>query len=86
MAEGKSDRFYDEVMRALWGYVSDKLSMPAESLSRDNISSALADHSVDDDTIQMFIAALEECEYARFAPGDVCHYQDRKHNEEETQW
>ena len=71
MAEGKSDRFYDEVMRALWGYVSDKLSMPAESLSRDNISSALADHSVDDDTIQMFIAALEECEYERFAPGDA---------------
>ena len=41
MAAGRSGEFYDEVLRALWGYVGDKLNMPVESLSRDNISQRL---------------------------------------------
>ena len=38
MKSGRQNEFYDEVLRALWGYVSDKLNMPVERLSRDNIS------------------------------------------------
>ncbi len=63
--------FYDEVLRALWGYVGDKLNMPVTELSRDNISDRFAEHNVDEETINMFISALDECEMERYAPGDT---------------
>ena len=71
MAAGQQGEFYDEVLRALWGYVGDKLNMPVEQLSRENISQQLTAHNVSDDTIRQFIGALDECEYARYAPGDA---------------
>jgi tetratricopeptide (TPR) repeat protein len=67
---GKQSEFYDEVLRALWGYVGDKLDMPVTQLSRENISQRLSDRGVDTDTVNQFIGALDECEYARYAPGD----------------
>ena len=71
MKSGQEGAFYDEVMRALWGYVGDKLNMPVEQLSRDNISQQLANHQVSDEIVQQFISALDECEFARYAPGDA---------------
>ncbi len=71
MKAGREGDFYDEVLRALWGYVGDKLSMPVEQLSRENISQKLEEHYVSNDTIQQFLGALDECEYARYAPGDA---------------
>jgi hypothetical protein len=68
---GKQNEFYDEVLRALWGYVGDKLDMPVTQLSRDNISQRLTERGVDNDTVTQFIGALDECEYARYAPGDA---------------
>ena len=70
MLVGKSNEFYDEVLRALWGYVGDKLNMPAEKLSRENISEKLQSHNVDDNTISKFVSAIDDCEMMRFAPGD----------------
>ena len=70
MAENKPGEFYDEVLRALWGYVGDKLNIPVEQLSHDNISQRLADRYVGEDTISQFIGALDECEFERYAPGD----------------
>ena len=71
MKEGKQGEFYDEVLRALWGYVGDKLNMPVEQLSRENISQQLSAHQISSETIQQFIGALDECEFARYAPGDA---------------
>lgn len=51
MLASKANEFYDEVLRALWGYVGDKLNMPVERLSRENISDNLKDSGVDDHTI-----------------------------------
>ena len=70
MLAGKTNEFYDEVLRALWGYVGDKLNMPAEILSRENISEKLQSHNVDDNTISKFLSAIDDCEMMRFAPGD----------------
>ena len=77
MLKGKSSEFYDEVMRALWGYVSDKLSIPVEHLSSDNISEKLSTLGVDDNTINKFTGALHECEFERYAPGDTKGNMDR---------
>lgn len=77
MLKGKSSEFYDEVMRALWGYVSDKLNIPVEHLSSDNISEKLSTLGVDDNTINKFTGALHECEFERYAPGDTKGNMDR---------
>ena len=70
MAENKPSEFYDEVLRALWGYVGDKLAIPVEQLSHDNISQRLTERQVDEVTIGEFMGALDECEFERYAPGD----------------
>ena len=70
MLKGRQGEFYDEVMRALWGYVGDKLNIPVSELSRENIQEKLAEQHVDDKTINKFVGALDECEYERYAPGD----------------
>lgn len=70
MFEHNSAEFYDEVLRALWGYVSYKLNMPVESLSKENVREKLASRGVSEDIISKFISALEECEFERYAPGD----------------
>ena len=70
MKDGKQGDFYDEVLRALWGYVGDKLNMPVEALSRENISEKLHAHEVDESTEKLFLGALDECEFERYAPGD----------------
>lgn len=71
MLQGKQNEFYDEVLRALWGYVGDKLNMPVEKLSRENIFDNLQQHFVNQITIDKFVCALDECEYERYAPGNV---------------
>ncbi len=71
MVSGRQNDFYDEVMRALWGYVGDKLNMPVEQLSRDNISENLMRNQIKEATINKFLSALDECEFERYAPGDA---------------
>ena len=70
MADNKPGEFYDEVLRALWGYVGDKLNIPVEQLSHDNISQRFSERGVGEETIAQFIGALDECEFERYAPGD----------------
>ena len=77
MLQGTQGEFYDEVMRALWGYMSYKLNMPAEKLNRDNIRETLGRHFVDDATIEKFTTALDECEFERYAPGDAAGNMNR---------
>lgn len=70
MTDNKPGEFYDEVLRALWGYVGDKLNIPVEQLSHDNISQRLSERNVGEETVSQFIGALDECEFERYAPGD----------------
>ena len=71
MLENKQNEFYDEVLRALWGYVGDKMNIPVTDLSHDNIEEKLREHDIDQETTNKFLEALDSCEYARYAPGDV---------------
>lgn len=70
MSDTKPSEFYDEVMRALWGYVGDKLNIPVEQLSHDNISERLSGRGVDESIVKLFLDALDECQFVRYAPGD----------------
>lgn len=71
MQQNKEAEFYDEVLRALWGYVGDKLNIPVSELSRENITEQLASRAVDGSIISTFVEAIDECEYARYAPGET---------------
>ena len=77
LADKNSAAFYDEVLKALWGYISDKLSMPISQLSKDNIEEELQKHQVADELIQEFINNLNECEFARYAPGNQDEKMDK---------
>ena len=77
LSENKVNEFYDEVLRALWGYISDKLNIPVSKLSRDNIEAELSGHGVSEDLIKEFISALSECEFARYAPGNQNEAMDK---------
>jgi len=70
MKANRHSEFFDESLRALWGYVGDKLNIPVEQLSRENISERLQERGVDGDTVSRFVEAIDECEFERYAPGD----------------
>ena len=70
MKAGRSGEFYDEVLRALWGYVGDRMNMPVESLSRENVVEAFEARNVQKETTEKFVHALNECEFERYSPGD----------------
>lgn len=68
MAEKDKAGFYDEILKAIWGYLSDKLNMPQAELSKDNIATELAARQVSESTIGECSTLLSECEFARYAP------------------
>ena len=77
LSENKKDAFYDEVLKALWGYISDKLNIPVSRLSKDNIEEKLRNHGVSEELIKEFLNALNDCEFARFAPGEENQAMDK---------
>lgn len=77
LAENKKEAFYDEVLKALWGYISDKLNIPVSRLSKDNVEEKLRNYGVSEALIKDFLDALNECEFARFAPGDESQAMDK---------
>ena len=81
LVDNKKDAFYDEVLKALWGYISDKLSIPVSRLSKDNIEGELRKYGVDEVLIKDFLDALNNCEFARFAPGDDNQAMDKVYSD-----
>ncbi|MDR3188385.1 MAG: BatD family protein [Prevotellaceae bacterium] len=65
---GNAQGFYDELLRAMWGYLSDKLSIPVAELSRESAREAFAERSIEEPYIEAFISVIDECEFARYAP------------------
>lgn len=68
MKQGLSAAYYEELHKALLGYISDKLAIPAADLSRETVTSALEGKGVNADTIASYNSLLDRCEYARYSP------------------
>jgi len=62
------DQFYDEILKAVWGYLSDKLNIPVSYLTRTNAIEALQKEGIDEDIIKSLSEILDTCEFVRFAP------------------
>ena len=71
MKQNKKDEFYEEVLNALWGYLGDKLEMPASELTRDNVVEKLSDKGVSMDAVEPFVNTLNDCEFERYAPSGL---------------
>lgn len=68
MNRHENDKFYASLARTLWGYLSDKLSISASQLTRDNVSLKLEDYGLDGEKTHRVLNVLDECEMARFTP------------------
>lgn len=70
LANNSTEAFFDEISRALWGYISNKFNIPLSDLSIESVNHRLADKKISPENIRQFTEILENCEFARFAPGD----------------
>jgi len=68
MKRGEMDRFHEEILKAIWGYLSDKLNIPVSDLTRNNAIAALKEKGIKEDILDNLSKILDSCEYARFAP------------------
>ena len=71
LLKDNNDGFYEEVLKAYWGYLSDKLNVNTSELSKDTIDERLKEKGVPDDVLNNLWTLIEECEYSRYAPGEA---------------
>lgn len=68
LKDNQKEAFYEEIERAAWTYLSDRLSIPTADLNKDNIASILHGKGVSDDLIKEVNNVLSTAEFARYAP------------------
>ncbi len=76
-----SGAYYEELLKALTGYVSDKLLIPAADLSKDKIGESLRERGVRDESIAKLTALIDQCEFARYAPDSGQTQMENEYNE-----
>jgi len=75
LKENKKEAFYDEILLAMWGYVSNKLNIPQAQLSRDNILETFKNKKIEENLSEKFIKVLDECEFAKYSPAGQADMQ-----------
>ena len=68
LEEGKMDVFYEEVLKALWAYLRDKLSISQSNLTKEQVQNVLSEKAVDASVYSRIVEVLNTCEFARYAP------------------
>ena len=68
LLEKQTDKFHEEVLKAIWGYLGDKLNIPVSELTRNNAVNSLTEKGIPDSEISRLTSILDTCEFARFAP------------------
>ena len=62
------DGFFEEIEKSIWGYFADKFKVSIADLSKETVSTHFYSNAIDINTEKQFIALLDECEFARYAP------------------
>lgn len=68
LKNNEMDRFHEEILKAIWGYLGDKLNIPVSNLTRNNVTDILNEKRISGETIEKLTKILDTCEYARYAP------------------
>lgn len=71
LGSGDTNRFYEEIYRAIWGCLSDKYNIELSQLNRDTVSACLTDKQVPAEQQERIMKVLQDVDFARFAPGDA---------------
>jgi len=84
LKQEKKEDFYAEVLKALWGYLSDKLGIPVADLSKENLMEALNAKQIEDSMQKLFFDLVDTCEYAQYAPVSSESEMDKVYKEAGT--
>jgi hypothetical protein len=68
MKKNENEAFHDAILKAFWGYFSDKLGIPVANLNRESALEGLRKRNVEEELISDFVEITEQCEFARYAP------------------
>jgi hypothetical protein len=68
LKDKQTDKFYEEILKAIWGYLSDKLNIPVSELTRNSAVNSLTVTGIQEEEINNLASILDTCEFARFAP------------------
>ena len=68
LKNNQAEQFYESVIKALWGYLSDKLSIPVADLNREKASESLLIKGISQEVVAELIHIIDDCEFARYAP------------------
>ena len=67
----ETEKFYEEILRAIWGYAGDKLNIPVSELSRNRAIEALLLKGIDQKLIDSLVSLADVCEMVRYAPSST---------------
>lgn len=81
LEKGLSTAYYEELHKALIGYVSDKLTIPSANLSKESISEGLSARGAKESGISGFLELLDKCEFARYSPDNEQVKMENEYNE-----
>ncbi|MCK9626059.1 MAG: BatD family protein [Bacteroidales bacterium] len=81
LKQNLNSAYYDELHKAVLGYISDKLTIPVADLSKDKIREVLSEKETSAELIESLISLIDSCEYARYAP-DAGHEAMENHYNE----
>ena len=76
MREQNRHAFFEEMLRALWGYMSDKLNSPVSSLTKENIREQLQRKGCPQEDAQHFTDIISRCDEAQYSPAESVQMSD----------
>ena len=71
LKQGHSTELYNEILKALWGYLGDKLNIATSELNKEIIGEQLIKKGVQDDVVTSVLDTINECEFARYSQGNT---------------
>lgn len=77
MKEGNRHKFHDEMLKALWGYLSDKLNIPVANLTKENVREKLLRREIPAEWVNRYTDLISECEYAQYSPAESSPMQEK---------
>lgn len=76
MREMNRHAFYEEMLRALWGYMSDKLNIPVSNLTKEGIREELQRRGCPQQDAQHFTEIITRCDEAQYSPAEWVQMND----------
>ncbi|MCD8101028.1 MAG: BatD family protein [Alistipes sp.] len=73
LREGNPGSFYEEMLKALWGYMGDKLNIPTGILNKEIVREELLKRDVPQEYVSHYIGLISDCEYAQYSPAESGH-------------